>query len=160
MTTETSRTRTPTPVGGAGALGRILTLAGGSALALTALTVGLAGLAGGRAGAYGALVGALMALGVFAFGTVVVQVTARLVPATALLVALVTFVLQALVMALAFWRLDRSGLLTGPGGDGTLDRVWLAIALIVGTLAWSVGQILVVTRSRQPLYDLPEAGAR
>ena len=38
----------------------------------------------------------------------------------------------------------------------TVDARWVAGTLIVTTLVWLVAQIIAATRSRQPLYDLPE----
>jgi len=134
----------------------VLVIGGGSTLALTAVVVVLAGIVSGGPGAAGAAVGAALALVVFVAGTLVVGAVARLVPSAALLVALMTFTLQVLLMALVFWRLTGSGLLD----DGTLHRGWLAAALIGATLTWSAGQIVAVTKARIPVYDLPGGGVR
>ena len=58
-------------------------------------------------------------------------------PAASLLVALLTYTLQLLVLALVLAGLNRSGLL-----DDALDRRWLAAAVIAGTVAWMVAQIV------------------
>ena len=91
--------------------------------------------------------------------SVVVNVVAGLMPAAALLIALLTYTMQVAVMALAFFALTRSGVL-----DQTLDRAWLAAAVISATLSWLIAQIWLSTRARILAYDLPggqpEAGAR
>jgi ATP synthase protein I len=124
--------------------------------ALAALVAGLGvtlvgGLADGAPAAYGALAGTLLVVGVFFFGAGVVHVAAGLVPAASLLVALLTYTLQVLVLALVLAGLNRSGLL-----DDALDRRWLAAAVIAGTVAWMVAQIGLTARLRLPVYDLPE----
>ena len=76
-----------------------------------------------------------------------------------LVIALLTYTLQVVAMALAFAALQRSGLL-----DDALDRGWLAGTVIVGTFGWLVAQIVLATRARIPVYELegdrPQAGAR
>lgn len=118
-----------------------------------ALAVGLAATAlgattGGADAAYGALAGTLLAVTVFAFGSFLVNAVAGLMPAAALLVALLTYTLQVLVMGLAFVALSRSGLL-----DDTLDRQWLGGAVIAGTVLWLVAQLVLTTRLRIPAFE-------
>ena len=122
--------------------------------ALTTLVVGLlgtllGGLTGGRPAAYGALVGAAIAFVVFCLGAFVVNAVAGLVPSAALLVALMTYTLQVLLLALVFVGLSDSGLM-----DGTLDARWLAGMIIAGTFVWTGAQLLLTTRRRIPVYDL------
>ena len=156
MTTESPRT---TATGGGSAL---------LGAALVALVTGLllvlvGAFVGGSPAAYGALAGTLIVVGVFALGAGVVHVAAGLVPAASLLVALLTYTLQVLLLAVVFLAIERSGL-----ADDTLDRRWLAGAVIAGTLAWMIAQIVLAARLRLPAYDLgdpdvhdrPEAGAR
>ncbi|MBD8870103.1 hypothetical protein [Nocardioides donggukensis] len=122
---------------------------------LVGLVVTLVGAAtGGAPAAYGALTGVLLVIVVFAFGAGTVHLVAGLVPAASLLVALLTYTLQVAAMAVAFVTLDSSGLL-----DATLDRRWLAGAVIVGTLGWLASQIVLAVRLRLPAYDLPEERA-
>lgn len=156
MTTE-SQKHTP------GTGGSVLLGAAGAAL-VAGLAVALAGaLVAGAAAAYGALAGTALAVLVFAFGAGVVHVVAGLLPAASLLVALLTYVLQVVAMALVLVALDGSGLM-----DATLDRRWLAGAVVVGTFAWIGTQVVLHARARIPVYELPgqgggqrpEAGAR
>ena len=152
MTTESKQVIRPT--GGYTLLGAAL-----SALFAGLVVVAIGSLAQGRPAAYGALAGTALCVAVFAFGAFVVNVVAGLMPAAALLIALLTYTMQVAVMALAFFALTRSGVL-----DQTLDRAWLAAAVISATLSWLIAQIWLSTRARILAYDLPggqpEAGAR
>ena len=76
-------------------------------------------------------------------------------PTAALLVALLTYTLQVVLMGLLFAVLAESGAL-----DSALDAEWLGGTVIVGTLLWLTIQIVLTTRLRIPVYDLPEAGER
>ena len=127
---------------------------------LAGLAVALVGaLADGDQAAYGALVGTALCVAVFGFGAFVVNVVAGLMPAAALLIALLTYTMQVALMALAFLALTKSGVL-----DDTLDRRWLAGAVITATLTWLGAQIWLSTKARIVAYELPggqpEAGAR
>ena len=115
------------------------------------LAVVVGSLVQGSPAAYGAAIGALIVLGVFGFGSFVVNTVAALMPTAALLVALLTYTLQVVAMGLVFVALSGSGLL----GD-TLDREWLAGTVIAGTLRWVVCQIVLTMRARIAIYDLPE----
>ncbi len=141
MTTESKQ---DTPGGGSVLLG-----AAAGALLLGAVAVVVGAFAGGSPAAYGALAGTLLVVGVFGFGSFVVNAVAGAMPAASLLVALLTYTLQVATMALALVALNRSGLL-----DDSLDRGWLAGAVIVGTLGWMVTQIVLATSLRLPAYDL------
>jgi ATP synthase protein I len=114
----------------------------------------------GSPGALGALVGALLVLAVLGLGSMSVNVVAGLLPSAALLVALLTYTLQVLAMALAFVALTRSGLL----GD-QLSREWLAGAVVAGVLAWLTLHVATAMTARIPAYDAApaarsQAGAR
>lgn len=135
---------------------------------VVAVVITVAGaLTGGSAAAYGALVGAAIALVVFAVGSFSVDLVARLVPSMSLMVAMLTYTLQVVAMALVFVGLSRSGVL-----DDTLDRGWLAAGVIAVTVVWLLAQVRLTVRARIPAYDLPgptvpagaverpEAGAR
>jgi hypothetical protein len=125
-----------------------------AALATTAIGV-LAVLAGflfsGPQAAAGAAVGFGMVLVFFGTGAVVVNAVAAISPVASLMVAMLTYTLEVVLVALVFTALDRSGAL-----DGADDRTWAGVAVIVATLGWLVFHIVSATRSRMPLYDLPE----
>ncbi|WP_235735858.1 hypothetical protein [Nocardioides alcanivorans] len=72
-----------------------------------------------------------------------------------MLIALLTYTLQLVVMAVVLIVISRSELL-----DGTLDRGWLGGTVIAGTIAWLACQVVVATRVRMPVYDLEEPGAQ
>src|SRR6478609_12233016 len=116
------------------------------------LVVTLVGaLTSGSAAAYGALVGTLIVVGVFGFGTFAVNAVATLMPSAALMFALLTYTLQVLAMGLVFAALSGSGLL-----DETISRQWLGGTVIAGTLGWLTVQVVLSTSRRIPIYDLPE----
>lgn len=108
----------------------------------------------GSPAAAGAGVGAALVLGVFGAGALAVDLVARVLPSAALLVALLTYTLQVLAMALAFVALQRSGEL----GE-SLSREWLAGAVIGGTAAWLAVHVVTALRARIPAFDTP-AGDR
>lgn len=142
MTTETMP-RTPFT-------GAFVLLGAASAALVVGLLVTLAAaLVAGSAAAYGALAGTLLVVAVFSFGAFVVNAVASLLPAAALLVALLTYTLQVLLMGLVFWAMSSS-----PEVWATLDRRWLAGAAIATTLGWLVAQTVLTLRQRIPVYDL------
>ena len=131
----------------------LLGATGGSLLAGLALTILGASVSGSPA-ALGALVGTALVVLVFAGGSFAVNEVARVLPAAALLIALLTYTLQVVAMGLVFVALSGSGLL-----DETLARGWLSGAVIAGTAGWLVLQLALATRQRIPAYDLPVTGA-
>ena len=143
MTTESKQLA---PTRGTGDL-----LRAGAAAAVMVLAVALVGvlLEGGAAGA-GALVGGLVATAVFLSGSLVVNTVAGIMPGLSLLFALSTYVVQLLALGLLFIVLDGGTLL-----DATLDRRWLGCTIIAVTATWLVVQVVLSTRARIPVYDLP-----
>lgn len=134
---------------------RALVLAGlvGAGAGLVAIILGA--VLSGSSAAWGAVAGTVLVLVVFGGGALLVDLVAGVMPQASLLIALLTYVLQVVVMALVFLALSRSGLL-----DDALDRRWLGGTVIAGTFAWLVSQIVVSTRVRLPAYDLTDPGAR
>lgn len=145
----------------------VLSGAAVSGLVVAVVLTVVGAMAAGSSAAYGALVGAAVALVVFSVGSFSVDLVARVMPSMSLMVALLTYTLQVVVMALVFVALSGSGLL-----DDALDRGWLAAGVIAVTLVWLLAQVTLTTRARIPVYDLsastasrdgggrPEAGAR
>ncbi len=117
------------------------------------VVVALAAIIDGGSAVVSALVGTAIVVAVFAFGAFVVNAVAGLLPAASLLVALLTYTLQVVLMAMVFVALSTTG---GPGDD--LDRGWLGAAVIAGTAGWLVAQLTLATRLRLPAYELPEQG--
>lgn len=111
-------------------------------------------LVAGSPAAYGALVGTALVVLVFAGGSFAVNEVARILPAASLLVALLTYTLQVVLMAVVFAALSRSGAL-----DESLARAWLGGAVIAGTVGWILLQVVLATRVRIPVYELRPAGA-
>lgn len=116
-------------------------------VAVIALVVAAA-TAGDRAAVVGAATGGVVTLSVFALGIALVGLVARLMPAASLLVALMTYTLQLLALALVVTVLERSGL-----AGAELSRGWFAAAVVVVTLLWLAGQLVAATRQRIPVYD-------
>lgn len=137
------RTRV-TPLVGAVAAGAVAVL----------VLVVAASLTDGRPAVVGAAGGGLLTLVVFAFGIVVVGAVARLVPAASLMVALLTYALQLLVLALCIAAIDRAGV-----GPETLSRAWFAAGVIAVTMLWMAGQFVAATRQRIPVYETAPVGA-
>lgn len=147
MTTETNQVTRST---GSGVLLGATAGSLGAGLALAAVGA----LVAGSAAVYGALVGTALVVLVFAGGSFAVNEVARILPAASLLVALLTYTLQVVVMAVFFAALSRSGAL-----DETLGRAWLGGAVIAGTAGWILLQVVLATRVRIPTYELRPAGA-
>ncbi|CAN5585932.1 hypothetical protein BH11ACT8_BH11ACT8_08290 [soil metagenome] len=120
------------------------------ALGLDLLVSGLAFLVAGGPGLAAALIGTAVVVLVLFNGACVVDVVSRLLPAASLMVALLTYTLQMALVALLLLPLSRS-----TWADQHLDDTWLAIAVIAGALAWTVTQVVLATRVRIPVYDLP-----
>lgn len=132
---------------------------GGRVLALTALLVLIVGVAlsvvgwfsAGQPAGLGAAIATVMVLGFFGFGAVVLQIIARIMPAAALLIALVTYTLQVVLIGLVFVIIKRSGLL-----EEAVDPRWLGASMILLTMVWIAGHVRAATTARIPIYDLPE----
>ena len=140
----------PRPHGPVTAGGQVRLAAGATVL------MGLAGAAlgavlVGSSAALGAATGFGLALVFFGTGALAVNAVATISPGASLLVALLTYTLEVALMGVAFAALERSGAL-----ESAVDRTWAGVAVIVATLVWLVTHVLSATRSRQPLYDLPE----
>ncbi len=116
----------------------------------------------GSPGAAGAAIGSGTVILFFGLGALAVNAVAAVSPSASLLVALLTYVLQVVMVAVVLTALDRSGLL-----DEAVNRGWAAGSIIAATVVWLGTHIISSVRSRIPLYDLPErvsegdeAGAR
>lgn len=131
---------------------RVLAGAGIAAVAAGLALAVVGGFAGGADAARGALVGTLLAVGVFAFGAVTVEGVSTVMPSASLLVALLTYALQVVLMALVLVALDGSGAL-----DHGLDGGWVGGAVIAATVCWLIAQVVLTTRRRIPVFDLPES---
>lgn len=124
-----------------------------STLLVGLVAVGVGALASGSPAAAGAGIGMLMVAVFFAVGTAVLGLVAMVAPTASLLVALLTYTLNVVLVAVVFVSLKRSGALDGP-----VDPRWLGGTVIVCTMVWLVSQITVSVRARHPLYDLPSRG--
>ncbi len=129
--------------------------AGGFCLAGGMVAAVVGGLVSGSAAAAAAVVGTLIVLVVFGGGAALVNLVAGVLPSASLLIALLTYTLQLVLMAVVLLAISRSDLL-----DDTLDQQWLGGTVIGGTVAWLVCQVVMATRVRIPVFDEEEASAR
>lgn len=95
----------------------------------------------------GALIGAVVVIVFFGLGGLVVDVVATVMPAASLLIALLTYVLQVVLLGIVFVALAESGIT-----DSVADAGWISGTVIAGTLAWTIGQVVGEVRSRQPIF--------
>jgi len=103
---------------------------------------------GGTAGLLAALVGVLLVVLFFGSSLLVLERTARVSPPIVMLVALGTYTLKVLLLALAFLVLSRTTDLPGPA---------LGLTTIVVTTVWLAAELRAFVRTRQPLYAAPAA---
>jgi hypothetical protein len=132
-----------------GRTSQVLLVAGLCVAGAVALATLVAGLGGGRTEALGALAGGSIALGFFLFGSLVIEMATRMVPQLAMLMALLTYILQVALVALVFVVLTSSGAV-----GTTLSGGWLAGGVIVATMAWTAGQLVGSAKARIPAYDI------
>jgi ATP synthase protein I len=118
------------------------------------LLVVVAALVAGAPAAAGAVIGAVAVVVFFGFGALTVNAVSAVAPRASLVVALLTYTLQVVLLFAVFASLAAS-----PAVGTTIDRGWVAGAVIAETMVWVVAQIVAATRSRQPLYDLPVPAA-
>ena len=150
MTTEGPA---PRP-GGTGVRVEGLGLATVSVTATGLLLAVLGAVLSGAAAALGAALGCALVVGFFAFGAVSVNLVAGIAPRISMLVALMTYTLQVLLLALALIAVARSEL-----APGTIDPRWLGGAVLAGTLIWMTALVVGTLRAGVPPVDEAGAGA-
>lgn len=121
-------------------------------LATSAALVLLALVTDDAAAVRSAALGGGLVIFFFAFGAVNVSVAARIVPSTALLVAMLTYTFQIVLVGLVFVGLRRSDAF-----DSTLTEGWLAAGLIAATLTWMTAQVVTTLRTPIPPWEGPTA---
>jgi len=114
-----------------------LGLATVSVAVLGVAAAGLGLLVQGTPGAVGSLVGVVMVVVFFCFGALTVNLVASWAPQVSMVVALMTYTLQVLLLAVALVAVARSGLV-----PDTLDARWLGGTVMVATVVW-MGALLV-----------------
>ncbi len=129
-------------------------LGAAAAGAFSTALLSLAGWFGGQsAGLWGALSGGSLALVVLLASTTVVNAAAGIMPGASLMVALLTFFLQVMLLAVIAAALSGSAI-----GDDQTGRGWFAAGLMTVTLVWLGAHTWLYTRLRIPAYDLQAAG--
>ena len=134
---------------------RILVRSSAAALLAGVLVSVIAWLVAGTPGLLAGAIGTAVTVAVLFSGALVVTVVAELMPSASLLVALMTYTLQVVVLAVVLVPLGSSD-----WSDAHLDAPWLGAAVIAGALVWTVAQVLLATRARIPVYDLDAASSR
>ncbi|GAA5117774.1 hypothetical protein GCM10023339_29220 [Alloalcanivorax gelatiniphagus] len=167
MTTESKQdTRSGAPVllGPATSSGVVAARSHVPGLRVVARAAGLTVLAGGVVTAAAALVhgaepagaaalGAALVVFVVSFGTLSLHVVASAMPKASLLVALVTYLTQLAAVLLVFLAITRGDVFAGATARG-----WLAAAMVVATLVWTLAHLVLTARERVPYFDLPTGG--
>jgi ATP synthase protein I len=147
MTTATPRQQPAMRVPGVGWALTVTVVVGLSAVLLAAVL-------GGSEQVLGALAGTALVAVFFLFGMVNTALAAAFAPRTALLVAMLTYTVQVVGLAILLVAVSRS-----EAAGESLDVRWLAGTVIVGALGWTVA--LVVDALRQPTeITSAEVGAR
>lgn len=141
MTTESKQVR---PVSGVPTL-----LGAAGCCAAAAVVLAVSGAFASGAGAAGAgFAGAAIVLALFAWGALVVDLVATVLPSATLITALVTYGAQIATTGLVLAWVGRSGAFLD-------DRGWLAAGVVTGVLVWVTAQIVLTVRRRIPVYELP-----
>lgn len=125
----------------------IPTVASGAASGLVFLTVE------GAAGLAGAVAGALLVVGFFGIGRLVLEVMRIAEPSVYLIIALLTYGLQLLGLIAIFAVLE-----SDPSWHDRLSETALGVTTIGCTLVWTTGLVVASRRERTPLYDLESGG--
>jgi ATP synthase protein I len=95
----------------------------------------------GRPALLGTVVGMALVWGFFLFGALNTGLAAAYAPRASMLVALLTYTVQVVALALVLVAISRSGM-----AEDTLDVRWLGGTVILGTLVWT-GALVVNTLS-------------
>lgn len=124
-------------------VGPELGVAGAATTAVAVVAVCVAAVVSGPSGATGAAIGSGMVLAFFGLGAAAVSAVAGVSPGASLPVALLTYVLQVVAVAVVFSALRDSGAL-----GTSVETGWVAAALIISTLVWSLAHLRAATRPR------------
>lgn len=119
-------------------------------LATVVLTVVGAAVSGAPA-AYGAAVGGGILIVVLGASTLMMDIVASLASGPVVLVGLVTYAFHIALVLLALMALQSTGLT-----ESTLNGRWVAGAVVLGAVVWSIAQVALTLTTRIPIYDLPD----
>ena len=143
MTTAApASTRTPGRAWRAVRSGFGASLLTGIASTLVALTIA------GTPGAWGAALGASLVVGFFAVGAAVLTVFRDVPPAALLVIALLTYALQAVALLAVYAAFVRH-----PAWAEAVSTRALGLTTLACTLAHSAGLIAALRTSRTPVFD-------
>lgn len=136
----------PTPDPGAAVLGGTFLLTAAASVGV----IGVAAIVSDSEAVTAAAAGSVSTLLVMGFGSYVVHVVARAVPSLSLLVALMTYVLQLVMMIAFFLVLSRSGEFSD-----AVRSPWLVAGVGVAVLGWVTTQVRLAGKVRTLAYELP-----
>lgn len=126
-----------------------LTTAAIPALGAGLISAGIGASVAGAPGVYGATIGALLTVGFFTFGQVVLIALGAVEPVLLMLVALLTYTLQVLVLFAVYAAFSASD-----AWRSNVSTAALGLTAIICTLVWTTGLVLASRRTRTLLFDL------
>jgi ATP synthase protein I len=103
----------------------------------------------GGGGFWSAIGGALLASAFFATGQLVLYMLRSVSPAMLLMVALLTYLLQVVILLAVYMSFVRDA-----DADSGFSATAFGVSVIAATAVWVVGLIRVAKRERIPLYQL------
>ena len=125
----------------------------GAGLVAGAVCTAMAAALVGASGAWGAMVGAVLVVGFFGSGQVVLRVARDVPPALLLLVAVLTYTLQAVALLALYAAFARR-----PAWNELISTDALGVTALVCTLTWTTALVLAARNSRMPVYDADGSG--
>lgn len=140
MTTAQIATRSP---------GSPVRAAATASLAVGLVSAAVSTAAGGPRGLVGAVLGVLVVGGFFGFGQVVLSTLRDVEPSMLLVVALLSYLLQVVVLLALFAAFQRH-----PAWADIASPTAFGVTILGCTLAWTTGLVIASRRQRVPLYDL------
>lgn len=129
---------------------RALRMALLTTLVLTLILTLIGWVAAGQAAAFSALAAGGLIAFVFGPGLPLVAMVSRVSPAATLLVAMMTYVLQMVILVVLLQALRGSSWL-----HGGLDPTWLGATLMLVALGCTITLVVVALRARIPAFSNP-----
>lgn len=131
-----------------------MVLAAAFAVVAVGVLAVIAALASGERALAGALTGGLAVVGVLLLGVATLALVVRVIPESALLVAMLMYVAQVAVLFALYIRYTDDEAM-----QDAVSAEWLAVGIAVATVAWVAGQVVGAWRSRHDasgVHDLTD----
>ena len=113
----------------------------------------VAAVVAGSPGAWGALVGGALVLGFFGLGHAVLTVFRDVAPSLVLVVAMLTYALQAVALLAVYVAFARR-----PQWSEAVSTDALGLTALGCTLVWTTALVLTSRGARMPVYDAERSG--